>query len=334
LEEVLLDQQSIKLTTPEITGLWSTYIQNSAVECVLKYFLSYLKDSEIIPIVVETLELTQFQSKQIRSIFAQEQIPVPVGFSDTDVDLLAPPLYSDLFALSFVYRLGQVNLHHYGSTTSKVAHKDVVDYFTTGLKSVTILFKKSLNMMLTKGIYDRPPKIPYQDKALFVKEQSYLGEWFGKQRPLNTLELGEIFFVVERNYIGLNLLLGFIQVMEDKEIKQFLIKGKELCKKQISIFNDLLLKEDLFEISPVPMEFTDSTKSPFSDKLIMFLISMTTSASIPLLAYALSVSMRKDLVIHYSRIIAEVMLFGEDGARIIIKNHWLEEPPGAINRHI
>jgi hypothetical protein len=327
-----LDQTSIKLTTPELTGLWSSYIQNSAVECVLKYFLSYLQNSEIILLVDENLKLVQMQSEQIRNIFSEEHIPIPGGFSDADIDLSAPPLYSDLFALSFIYRLGQINLHHYGSSTSKVAQKDVVDYFATGLASVTILYKKSLNLMLTKGIYDRPPKIPYPDKTQYVKEQAYLGEWFGNQRPLNVLELGEIFFVIERNYIGLNLLLGFIQVMEDKEIKQFLIKGKELCKKQISTFNDLLLKEDLFEISPVPMEFTGSTKSPFSDKLIMFLIAMTTATSIPLLAYGLSVSMRKDLVIHYSRIIAEIMLFGEDGMRIMIKNHWLEEPPGAINR--
>jgi phosphopantothenoylcysteine synthetase/decarboxylase len=77
-----------------------------------------------------------------------------------------------------------------------------------------------------------------------------------------------------------------------------------LSEKQINIFNTILKKEDLLEISPVTMEVTNSTTSPFSDKLITFLISTTTATSISLLAYAMSVSMRKDLTAHYPRLIA------------------------------
>lgn len=32
------------------------------------------------------------------------------------------------------------------------------------------------------------------------------------------------------------MLMGFIQVMKDKEIKEFLIKGKELAQKQVKYF--------------------------------------------------------------------------------------------------
>lgn len=328
----VMEKNNIKLTAPEITGLWTTFIQNSAIECVLKHFLSYLQDSEIRPIVEEAIKIYQSQSEQIKKIYAEEQIPIPNGFSDADVDLSAPPLYSDLYALSFVYRVGQVNLHHFGATTSKVARNDVVSFFTKGMDSVTKLYEKSLNVMLTKGIYDRPPKIKYPDKPEYVQEQSFLGKWFGEQRPLTSSELGEIFFVIERNYIGLLLLFGLIQVMKDKEIKQFLIRGKELSEKQINIFNKLLKKEDLLEISPVTMEVTDSTISPFSDKLIMFLITTTTSTSISLLAYAMSVSMRKDLTMHYARIMAEVILYGEDGVNIMINRGWMEQPPLDFDR--
>lgn len=55
--------------------------------------------------------------------------------------------------------------------------------------------------MLSKGVYDRPPKIKYPEKAEYVQEQSFLGKWFGEQRPLTSLELGEIFVIIERNYI-------------------------------------------------------------------------------------------------------------------------------------
>lgn len=327
-----MDISSLKLTTSEISGLWTTYIQNSAVECVLKHFLTYLEDSEIRPIVEESLELSQFQSEQINEIFTAEKLPIPVGFSDADVNLSAPPLYTDLFALSFVYRVGQVTLHYFAENATKVAREDIVAFFTTGLVSVTKLYEKSLDVMLTKGIYDRPPKIIYPEKTEFIHEKAFLGKWFGEQRPLSSLELSEIFFVIERNYIGMLFLYGLIQVMKDKEIKRYLIKGKELSEKQISIFNKLLKNEDLLEISPVTMEVTNSMVSPFSDKLIMFMITTTTSTSISLLALAMSVSMRKDLIKHYLRIIAEVMLFGEDGINLLINRGWMEQPPLTFDR--
>lgn len=327
-----MDKHTITLTSPEISGLWTTYIQNSAVECILKHFLSYLQDSEIKKIVSEALKLSQSQSEQINHIFVKEQIPTPLGFSDKDVDLSAPPLYTDLYALSFVYRLGQINLYNFGTIATKVARNDVAAFFFSSLESVTNLYNKSLKVMLAKGIYDRPPKITCHKKAEYIQEQSFLGKWFGKQRALSSLELGEIFFVIEKNYIGLLLLFGLIQVMKDKEIKQFLIRGKELSEKQINIFNTILREENLLEINPVTMEVTNSTISPFSDKLIMYLITATTSASIPLLAYAMSVSMRKDLVAHYSRIIAEIMLYGEDGMTIMINRGWMEQPPLAFDR--
>jgi hypothetical protein len=291
-----------------------------------------VKDTEIRPVVEGTLALTQSQSQQIRDIFEMEQIPVPQGFSDADVDLSAAPLYTDLYALSFVYRVGQVNLHHFGAAATKVARDDVAAFFFTGLESVTKLYKVSLHVMLTKGIYDRPPKMVYSDKVEFIRDESFLGKWFGEQRTLNALELGEIFFVIERNYIGLLLLFGLIQVMKDKEIKQFLLKGKELSEKQINIFNTILRNENLLEISPVTMEVTNSTVSPFSDKLILFLITTTTSASLSLVAYAMSVSMRKDLIAHYSRIMAEIMLYGEEGIKLMINRGWMEEPPQPFDR--
>ncbi len=97
-----------------------------------------------------------------------------------------------------------------------------------------------------------------------------------------------------------------------------------MSEKQINIFNTLLREEDLLEISPVTMEVTDSTISPFSDKLIMFLITTTTATSIPLIAHAMSVSMRKDLAIHYARIIAEIIHYEEIGVNILINRGWME----------
>ncbi|NMO76075.1 DUF3231 family protein [Niallia alba] len=81
-----------------------------------------------------------------------------------------------------------------------------------------------------------------------------MNTWFGEKRPLNTLEIGELFAAVERNTIGLVLLMGLIQVMKDKEIKDYLLKGKKLTERQIEAFSKFLKGNCNFMGTPLTME--------------------------------------------------------------------------------
>jgi hypothetical protein len=169
------------------------------------------------------------------------------------------------------------------------------------MNSSANIYKKALNLMLSNGIYDRLPKMNYPKNVEFIdKVDSVFDIWVGEKRPLNAFELGEMFFTIEKNSIGLILVVGFIQVMKDKEIKEFLIDGKKLAEKQINIFNKILMEDEYLGSIPVNMEVSDSTASPFSDRLITFLIATTITRGVYLSAYASSVSNRKDLAAHYS----------------------------------
>lgn len=98
------------------------------------------------------------------------------------------------------------------------------------------------------------------------------------------------------------------------------------------MFGSLLNEESL----PVPMtwdsEVTDNTSFVFSDRLIMFETTSLTASSIGYYGLALGGSMRRDISTHYTRLLAEIMKYAEDGANIMIDNGWLEEPPMAPNR--
>lgn len=328
-----MEQHNIQLTTPEMTALWVTYIQNSATSCFCQHFLAHMEDSEIKGIVEESLQLSNTYLNDIKDIFSKEQFPIPKGFSEKDVDLSAPPLFTDLYALSFVYHMGQMSVEYYASALTKVARGDVVQLLENALDTTVQLYKKSLHLMLSKGVYDRPPKIPYPDKVEYTNEEpSLLETWFSEKRPMNSMELGEIFYTIERNYIGLLLLLGLIQVTNDKEIKEYLLKGKKLAMKQIDIFNKILQEEEHLGNVPVSMEVTDSVISPFSERLILFIISTTTRQGVHLLSYSMSVSMRKDIAVHYIQLILEVLKFGDDGLDLLIKRGWMEKPPQAVSR--
>ncbi|MDF2530469.1 MAG: putative sugar isomerase [Clostridia bacterium] len=328
-----MEKHNISLTTPEISSLWKTYIQQTATLCVVNHFMQHVQDSEIKPLLEEQANFLKNFIKKAKTIFNEENFPIPKGFTQEDQNLSAPALFTDIYGLSFIYRLNQMNLSDYATIVTKVARQDIVAYFYDCMELTAKLYKKALNLMLSKGIYDRPPKISYPDKAeLIEKRDSLLDIWIGDPRPLNAFELGEIFYIIERNYIGILLLMGFIQVTKDKEIKKFLLDGKELAQKQIDIFNKVLKEEEHLGNIPVSIEVTDSTISPFSDRLIMFLIATTVTTGIYLAAYALSVSMRKDLAAHYTSIIVDILKYGGDGLKIMVNRGWMEQPPQAFDR--
>jgi hypothetical protein len=47
---------------------------------------------------------------------------------------------------------------------------------------------------------------------------------------------------------------------------------------------------------------------------------------------ATGTSSRRDLGAHFTRLSAEIALYAEDGANIMIENGWLEKPPHAMDR--
>lgn len=323
---------NIELSCTEIGGLWGVYIQEGLSSCFLTYLLHHLQDGEIVPLAEEALSISKKRLEKIKSFFVAENFPVPAGFSEGDVNLAAPPLFHDTFTLSFIYMMNRLGLINFAFTATNNVRLDVLDFFNECVHTSTEMFGKAVRMMLEKGIYDRPPKMNYPQKVEYIEETSFLDGIFGGKRPLNAIELSEIFFNIERNYFSVIIMLGFAQVMEDKKLKDLMLRGKKVSEQQIELFNDLLMQEDLLGTVPISMEVTDSTVSPFSDKLILSMINVLNSVDIILISHALALSMRTDLTAHYTKIIAQVMSYGKDTFDFMVKQKWMEQPPLTTNR--
>src|SRR5690606_4382352 len=139
-------------------------------------------------------------------------------------------------------------------------------------------------------------------------------------------------FNIETNQIGTSLATAFSQVTGTKKVRDYMLRGKEIALKHISVFGDYLKHNSL----PVPMSFdhevTDSTKSPFSDKLMLFHFGLMMYAGVGYYAAAISASRKSDLVVDFTRLSGETLTYAEDGVNILIANDWLEQPPLAISR--
>jgi hypothetical protein len=126
--------------------------------------------------------------------------------------------------------------------------------------------------------------------------------------------------------------LGFSQVANKTEISNYFSRGTQLSTKHTEVFTSLFREDNLNAPISWDSMVTNSTTSPFSDKLMMFHTQMLTQASVAFYGAALSVSMRKDLATQYLRLMGEILQYAEDGANIMINNGWLERPPEADNR--
>ncbi|MBT2727422.1 DUF3231 family protein [Bacillus sp. ISL-75] len=324
-------EHNIRLTSAEIGGLWATYIQENMSVCLLTYFLHHNQDEEIKKILQQAYEISNGHVQKIMAILNDEGIPIPDGFSEKDINLSVPPLFYDMFGLSFVYSMSRMGMINTGFITVNIARKDVMDFFVSMVQQTSMLYQQSTNLMLSKGIYDRPPMIPYPTEVEYIEKLSYLSG-FGKKRPLNVAEITEIFFNTERNYFSILLCMGLLQVVTDKEIHNYIEEGKKISEKQIRTFNDILMREELFGNVSTSVEVTDSTVSPFSDRLVVTLFHSLNAIDITLIGHALSLSMRTDLAAYYQKYILDIMVYSTKGFDLMVDRGWAQLPPQAPSR--
>jgi hypothetical protein len=99
----------VKLTSAEVQALWTSYINDSAIACQFKYFLTIVEDEEIKPLVKQALDIAQGNLKTLTEIFNKEKYPIPYGFKlNEDVDVNAPRLYSDTYFLNYLHQASQL----------------------------------------------------------------------------------------------------------------------------------------------------------------------------------------------------------------------------------
>jgi hypothetical protein len=323
----------IRLTAGELGQLWTQYLNDSSSICVLTFFLEKVEDLEIKPVIEFALNLSKSHVQKVAAILTEEKNVVPKGFSiKEDVDLHAPRLYSDSFVLNFINQMSKVGLTTYAGSVGASVRSDIKSYYMECLTETMQLYDKSTDLLLSKGLFIRSPSLPNLEEVEFVKKQWFILDVFGEKRPLIAAEVDNLFANLQRNALGVAALTGFSQVAKNKEVKQFFLKGLEVGNKHVKLFRSKLEECKL----PAPMgwdsEITNSTAHTFSDKLMMFFTSGLINLSVGYYGTAISQSPRGDISAMYNRLSLEVQMYSEDGANILIKNGWLEQPPMASDR--
>jgi hypothetical protein len=320
-----------QLNSAEIANLWYLYMEDTLIACFKKYSVAKAEDKQIQAILQEALNISDRRSKDIASIFSSENLPIPVGFSDEDVNIDAPRLYSDTFALYHVISRTRFALMGMSTSLISAVRPDIRKLFRDAIASSTKLNEDATQVALANGLLVSSPIVNIPQSPHFVEKSSYIGHIMGKQRPLHVISLMHLFLSIQENILARALATGFSQVVRDPEVREFLLRGVEISTKHIKILSSLM-SDDYIPIPQSPDSMvSSSTIPPFSDKFMMNHILLINSFNLSTMGSAIGQSNRLDIAADYMRLGAEVVQYGEDGINISIKNGWMEAPPQVVS---
>jgi hypothetical protein len=304
--------------------------------CVLRYFLENVgaEDQEVRAIVAKVYEAATSNEDELKKIFWKNHYPMPIGFSENDINLKAPRLFSDTFKLLYILQMAKIGMVTYSASMAAVSRRDIRDLFQTFLQKTVDIFQDTTDILLSRGLYVKKPYTNTPVNAEMVDDVKYFSgiNPLVNKRTLNIIEVTHLSLNIETNQVGMVLCTAFSQTAVNKEVRNFMLKGKQMAHSHINTFVKMLLKDDIQAPMTADLAITDSTVPPFSDKLMMFHNSLMTAAGIGNYASAAASSQRTDIAIKYEKLSSDTALLAKEGAELMVKNRWLEKPPATADR--
>jgi hypothetical protein len=318
----------VKLTSAEISALWATNINVSVVICMMTHFLETCTDPEILKLLEETKQLAEKHMNEIEQVFVKEKIVAPEAFkAEKHVVHKAPKLFSDIYYIQCVLQMSKFGVasHTLGLTIS--AREDMRILYKNLMDDVSQLYNLVVSVMQEKGIYVRMPFMNYPNGIDFINKENFLTGWFGRRRSLLGIEVTHLMINAFQNEMGMQLCTGFSQVTQDVELREYFLRGKNLCKHIVSSIYDVMEESEVPAAITWDQGVTNSTVAPFSDQFMLFIIGILSNLGIAAYGAGLSSTMRRDISAMYANFLTKTGAFGEDGMNLMIERKWMEQPP-------
>ncbi|MEG9295237.1 DUF3231 family protein [Mangrovibacillus sp. Mu-81] len=320
-----------KISASELANLWTQYVNDSLARCMFRYFLNFVQDTDIIQVLQYALELTERHLQIVEEFLTTDGYPIPKGFTEEDVTVEAPPLFTDTYIIVYLHIMSIHGLTRYAGAIGNVTREDQRKYFIGVISETLELYDRSTKVLTEKGIISKPPSFNNHQKVEFIKKQNFLTGWLGKRRPISAVEISGTYLNLQKTMVKTVLELAFSQVAKSKEVRNYMERSRQLCNEHFKILSSMLIEDNLHIPRTFESEVTDSTISPFSDKLMVFHITSLLSSAIGYYGEAMAISQRRDLAANYAKMITEIGLLAEDGMNLLIENEWMEQPPLATD---
>lgn len=327
-----MDKNEIRLTSSEIGSLWGEYINGTMTDMVNRYMVTIVEDTSIKVIFEDAIQTFAKQKEQIVTFMANEGFPIPVGFTEADLNKGAKRLFSDLFCLNYLHIMTLHGLLGHTTALGVSVRKDLRKFFDSCDSDAKRMYHQTIELLLEKGSFQRDPLFYPADSTEFITSKDFADGFFGQGRRLAATEIISISFNLKKSIMTKTLAIAFSQCAQTKILREFFSDTEETSDDQIKSFAKIMQHDNL----PVPKswetEVTTSTDSPFSDKLMMYHIGFLFQAAQAYHGTGLAGAMRMDLVAAYEGVILKNLMVTKKWFNIMVKHSWLEQPPLAPNR--
>jgi len=325
-----LQKETNHFTTFEMGKLWATYMGNSMSIQILSYFQQHCEDEDIKFLLENGLALSKDFVQRIEDFFNKVNFPIPIGFTNKDVNLGAPRLYADEFYVHYLKYASKAGMSLYAVAVPLVMREDIREFFVYCNQCATVYLEQINSILMEKKFILGPPIIPVPDGIERITKQSYLNGFVGEVRPLQALEIIHLWDNIENNVTSMALLVGFHQIVQDKKIKALFNRGITMTDKAVKQYKEKLHIERIQSPSYLDHLVTTSSFPPFSDKIMLFHKVDMFAMKIRSFGNSLAVTARRDINLLYARTLMNIGLFVDDGMNILIDKGWTEAPPKAF----
>jgi hypothetical protein len=320
---------NLSLSPSEILSLWNVYLTETMTIHVTKYFLAKAEDKQVIKILEFALEISQEGVRMSSECFRKANHPLPQGFTDEDVGMDTPKVFSDNAVILIKNKLVQDALVVSSMALGSASRPDIRNFYEKQLRDGAELTNMCLEFIHQKGLH-HPLHIPFPEHIEKVKSSLlFLGGILEGNRPLNTAEI----FNLVINFQGTEVLSLFFKVFaqfklsKEHKVEQHFIRGVEIMDKHLQIMQARLSESGLPKLPTWESELTDSTTSPFSERLMLFKSAILLSATAGRYGVALSTAMRKDIGTDFMRLMTETLKYAEDTMNLMIKKGYFDQHP-------
>jgi rubrerythrin len=317
------------LVPSEISNLWNTYLSNTMTVWVTRYLLANIQDEEIYNMLKNAEMFSVKQEEKSKKFLEEAGYPLPDGFDEQDVDVKCQPLYSDNFILYTKFVLAQQGCIFYSMFLATSINSDIRQFYEYCWTNSKNIYNQCADIMVKKGLHHPKLHVPKPERVDKVDNQSFLAGWFTDRRPLNVQEISQLEFCFKATEHNKEFLKSFAQTSQSKELRNHFQRGAEISQKHLEIFQNILSENDLPHLPTWESEITDSTVAPFSDRLMLYKMTLLTGLISTNYGTALSTMMRRDLGLHFIRLRTELLKYGEDTLNLMIKHEYLDQLPMA-----
>jgi hypothetical protein len=316
----------MELTVSEIFNLSTSYLVNTMTSVVTADFLKKAESSELKKMLKFALKIANEEVKGAESFLRNDNRVLPEPFSEKDILKSDSKYYSDNFVVLLKYRLGQDALNLYNLNFTTAINSEVKQFYKKILSETVELMDMCADLLIKMGLHKPLIHIPRNEIADKVDEQSFLGNLFGENRPLSVPEV----FQLTSNYLSTEVfreLLRSFSTTKKPELREHFERGKKICSKHLETIQEKLDKDELPQLPTWESEIDTDEGPPFSDRLMLFKISLVVGATGGRYGVSASGTLRKDLGLSFLKMMGETLLFAEDTGNLLIKYKMLDKPP-------